>query len=197
MCHCSNTRVELTPKKSQHAKLTLEKKILLWLLLGFELATFWSRVWHSYQQAILAPATSIPYPVCKTTSAVSSPQWRLVVRELFGRQDNLQCMAAFMQTTLVSISVIKKMSHASSKSAIQFSQSFDVSMGPEQGKCWKICRVGPSGQVRLAPWSIGLLGRHKGRFNKDPRQDFSVGGYHEQGCPLSWPVLTGEMANSS
>ena len=33
-------RVEKTPNKSQHTKLTLEKKILSLLLLGFELATF-------------------------------------------------------------------------------------------------------------------------------------------------------------
>ena len=38
--------------KSQHTKLTLEKKILL---PGFELTTFQSRVRRSYQQAILAP----------------------------------------------------------------------------------------------------------------------------------------------
>ena len=47
-CHCNNTGVERTPNKSQHTKSTLEKKILLLLLLGFELATFWSRVWRSY-----------------------------------------------------------------------------------------------------------------------------------------------------
>ena len=40
MCHCGNTGVELTPNKSQHTKLTLEKTILPLLLLGFELATF-------------------------------------------------------------------------------------------------------------------------------------------------------------
>ena len=33
--------------KSQHRKLTLEKKILLLLLQGFEPTTFQSRVWHS------------------------------------------------------------------------------------------------------------------------------------------------------
>ena len=47
--------VERTPKKSQHTKLTLEKKILPPLLPGFELATFRSRVRRSYQQAIPAP----------------------------------------------------------------------------------------------------------------------------------------------
>ena len=40
MCHCGNTGVEPTPKKSQHTKLSLEKKILPLLLLGFGLATF-------------------------------------------------------------------------------------------------------------------------------------------------------------
>ena len=43
MCHCGNTGVELTPNKSQHTKLTLENKILLPLLPGFELATFRSQ----------------------------------------------------------------------------------------------------------------------------------------------------------
>ena len=45
MCHCGNTGVEQTPSKSQHTKLTLEKKVLLPLLPGFELTTFWPRVW--------------------------------------------------------------------------------------------------------------------------------------------------------
>ena len=48
--HCGNTGMEWTPNKSQHTKLTLEKKILLPLLPGFELTTF--RVRRSYQQAI-------------------------------------------------------------------------------------------------------------------------------------------------
>ena len=46
--------VEQTLNKSQHRKLTLEKKILPPLLPGFELTTFQSWVWHSNQQAILA-----------------------------------------------------------------------------------------------------------------------------------------------
>ena len=44
--------VERTPNKSQHTKLTLEKKILPPLLPGFELATFRSRLRRSNQQAI-------------------------------------------------------------------------------------------------------------------------------------------------
>ena len=40
--------------ESQHTKLTLEKKILLLLLPGFELATFQSLAQHSNQQALLA-----------------------------------------------------------------------------------------------------------------------------------------------
>ena len=43
----------------RHTKLTLEKKILPPLLPGFELATFRSRVWHSYQQAIPALIMSL------------------------------------------------------------------------------------------------------------------------------------------
>ena len=55
MCHCGDTGMEWTPNKSQHTKLTLEKKILPPLLPGFELATFRSRVRRSNQQAIAAP----------------------------------------------------------------------------------------------------------------------------------------------
>ena len=51
-CHCGNTGMERTLNKSQHTKLTLEKKILPLLLPGFELATFQSWVQRSYQQAI-------------------------------------------------------------------------------------------------------------------------------------------------
>ena len=47
--------MERTANKSQHTKLTLEKKILPPLLTGFELGTFRSRVWPSDQQAIPAP----------------------------------------------------------------------------------------------------------------------------------------------
>ena len=52
--HCGNRGVERTPYKSPHTQLTLEKKILLPLLRRFELSTFWSLVWHSYQQAVPA-----------------------------------------------------------------------------------------------------------------------------------------------
>ena len=51
-CHCSNMGVEQTLNKSQHTKLTLEKKILLPLLLGFKLPTFQSWVCRSNQPAI-------------------------------------------------------------------------------------------------------------------------------------------------
>ena len=46
-CHCSNMEVEETPNKSQHTKLTQEKKIFPPLLPGFEPATFRSRVQRS------------------------------------------------------------------------------------------------------------------------------------------------------
>ena len=47
--------MERIPNKSQHTKVTLEKKILPPLLPGFELATFRSRAWHSYKQALPTP----------------------------------------------------------------------------------------------------------------------------------------------
>ena len=55
-CHYGNTGLEQASNKSQHTKLSLEKKILP---PGFELATFRSRVRCAYQQAI--PAS---WPVC-------------------------------------------------------------------------------------------------------------------------------------
>ena len=57
MYHCSNMGVEQTPNKSQHTKLTLEKKFLPPLLPGFKLTTFQSRVQRSYQEAISAHIT--------------------------------------------------------------------------------------------------------------------------------------------
>ena len=57
-CHCGNTGVEWTPNKSQHTKLTLERKILLPLLPGFILPT-WSRVRHSNQWPILVRSGSV------------------------------------------------------------------------------------------------------------------------------------------
>ena len=56
MCHMG---VEQTPNKSQHTKLTLEKKILPPLLPEFKLATFQLQDWRSYQQAILASSMYI------------------------------------------------------------------------------------------------------------------------------------------
>ena len=53
-CHWGNTEVERALNKSQHTKLTLEKKILPPLLPEFELATFRLRVRRSYQQVIPA-----------------------------------------------------------------------------------------------------------------------------------------------
>ena len=46
LCATAVTGVEWTPNKSQHTKLTLEKKILPPLLPGFEFATFQSQVHH-------------------------------------------------------------------------------------------------------------------------------------------------------
>ena len=52
--YISSVGVERTLYKSQHTKLTLEKKILQPLLPGFELTTIPSEVQRSYQQAIQA-----------------------------------------------------------------------------------------------------------------------------------------------
>ena len=57
-CHCGNTGVEQTMNESQHTKSTLEKKILLLILPGFEHPTFWSQVRCCYKQVTLLPETS-------------------------------------------------------------------------------------------------------------------------------------------
>ena len=86
-CHCSNTGVERTPNKSQHTKLTVEKKkILPSLLPRFELSTFRSRVRRSNQQAIPAPKlvrfSSTPRLIILTI-------WLYVYSNLCGNVDQL------------------------------------------------------------------------------------------------------------
>ena len=74
-CHCSNTGVERTPNKSKHTKLTLEKKIHVSLMPGFELATFRSRIRRSYKQAIPAmeEACSLNYTI---TNSIIPCSWQ-------------------------------------------------------------------------------------------------------------------------
>ena len=57
-CHCSSMGMERTLNKSQHTKLTLEKKILPPLLPGFKLAAFRSQVRRSNQQAYAGEKTN-------------------------------------------------------------------------------------------------------------------------------------------
>ena len=97
-CHCSNTGVERTPNKSQHAKLTLEKKFLPPLLPEFELATFRSRVRRSTKNNKLSrlpvqkdvlhkmSVENFEFYFCQTLSDVLSlrlnvPQLRASIRE--------------------------------------------------------------------------------------------------------------------
>ena len=69
-CHCGYTGVERTTNKGQHTKFTLEKKILPPLLLGFELATFWSQVQRSWiwtpQRRMIFWETTL-YNFCSST----------------------------------------------------------------------------------------------------------------------------------
>ena len=58
-CHCGNTGVERIPNKSQHTKLTSEKKILPPLLPGFELAIFRSRVRRATNKLSRLPSATI------------------------------------------------------------------------------------------------------------------------------------------
>ena len=87
MCHCSNEGVEWAPNKSQHTKLTLEKKFFPPLLPKFKLTTFQSQVWPSYQQAILAEKvkksakhkqknfTTDPQQAQRVETACKKPRW--------------------------------------------------------------------------------------------------------------------------
>ena len=83
-CHFGNTGVERTPDKSQHTRLTQEKKTLPLLLPGFELATFRSRVRRSYQQVI-------PVPMYTCTVAITSNEWLIFVLLGFHKQRLLFC----------------------------------------------------------------------------------------------------------
>ena len=62
-CHCSNTREEQTPNKSQHRKLTLEKKISQPILSGLKLANFWSWVRHSTNCAVPILTARVCLPI--------------------------------------------------------------------------------------------------------------------------------------
>ena len=76
LCAAAVQKVEQTPNKRQHTKLTLEKKILLLLLPGFELATFRSQVRHSNQQAISAPhVTLYVREMYQTIVEISASSW--------------------------------------------------------------------------------------------------------------------------
>ena len=82
MCHCGNTGVEQKMNKSQHTKLTLEKKILPPLLQGFKLATFWSRVRHSLKQAIPAPrGLTVSTEITKITVQIHCMKYLLEDRQ--------------------------------------------------------------------------------------------------------------------
>ena len=60
MCDCSNTGVEQTKNKSQHRKLTVERKVFPLLLPWIEPVLFWSRVWYSDNSAVLTPRMMVP-----------------------------------------------------------------------------------------------------------------------------------------
>ena len=73
-CHYSNTEVKQTPNKSRHTKLTREKNILPPHLPEFKFATFQSRIWCCYQQAILAPHTNSTHTTNRfIASSMSQP----------------------------------------------------------------------------------------------------------------------------
>ena len=71
--------------KSQHRKLTLEKKILLLIQQGFKPTTFWSRVWHSNHWAIQQADTRRP----KTQSGEFTNQTTCILSTTFGSTSSL------------------------------------------------------------------------------------------------------------
>ena len=79
-CYCSNMGVDGYQNKSQHRKLTLEKKILPPLQQGFEPATFWSRVRRSNHSTIPAPLKQlslVTFPLLH--KRICSLQWFFVL----------------------------------------------------------------------------------------------------------------------
>ena len=66
------------PNKSQHTKLTLEKKILRLLLPGFELPTFWSRA-DSSALPTSYPSSLMHNLVDDTASQLEGQQWKLTL----------------------------------------------------------------------------------------------------------------------
>ena len=99
-CHCSKMGAEQTLNKSQHMKLTLEKKFLAPPLPGFELATFWSWVWRSYQQAILAPYISSSR-VVTNQHAVYKFWWPMGCRSFILSQSDQAQICEVIQTTKI------------------------------------------------------------------------------------------------
>ena len=82
-CHCGNTGVERTPNKSQHTKLTPEKKTLPPLLSGCEFATFPSRVRRSTNKLFRLPLKdlhTVLYPENRCFSSFSKNNLTFVTR---------------------------------------------------------------------------------------------------------------------
>ena len=82
--------VERTPNKSKHRKLTLEKKILLPLLPGFELTTFQSRVRRSTKKlsnAITLKEKIIFHRKVVTIDFSSRDRSRVVGKRMAGGRD--------------------------------------------------------------------------------------------------------------
>ena len=102
MCHCGNPGEERTPNKSQHIKLTLEKRILPPLLPGLELTIFRSWVRRSYQQATPDPNNYRPVALtrclCKTMERMVDSRLMLVL-ESKGLIDSEQCGSRKNQST--------------------------------------------------------------------------------------------------
>ena len=62
--------MERKPNKSQHKKLTLEKKIYSPLLPRLELTTFRSRIWRSTNKLSRLPLLSRPFSICVATETL-------------------------------------------------------------------------------------------------------------------------------
>ena len=95
-CHCGSTGVERTPNKSQHRKLTLEKKILLPLLPGLELATFRSRVRRSPNKLLAKVTFSQSATHSRTPSYPSAHLTRLSCRPFLLRSSLPLSLSSFL-----------------------------------------------------------------------------------------------------
>ena len=97
MCHCGNTRVEQTPNKSPHTKLTQKRKILPSLLPGFELTTFQSQVWSSTNKLSQLPSSNTKHISIMFTSDLTHTRYTILPSSSSEEGPALAVLGVFMK----------------------------------------------------------------------------------------------------